>query len=876
MRGFILILFCAASAIIALAQPGLLEGSVQFRYRDSLARSVSVVGDFNGWSKGEDRLRRDSLGLWTVRRAIWPGLFQYKFVIDGERYELDPSNPATKDNYDRTSKNSAFVVTEDHQLILAAMPPQFKVNPKDRYAPAPDRKPVYLNILWHQHQPLYADPSTDQLTVPWVRAHATKDYYDMAAMLRAYPDVHCTFNLTSSLLVQLEEYYVRRLRPFVDLKRNRIDVGKFLSAWGGKTDPWIDLALKPSSRFNSSDKDLLYRGLRNCFSISNVIMSRFPEYLALKEKIVPGARPGDDVYTVQELRELKFWFYLAWFDPDFLSGPVRLEDGSVCDLSEYVSLGKDGTYRLKRKITERDCQRMVLEAYRVMSNVIPVHRNLRYDARAHTGQIDIITTPYFHPILPLIYDSDLAKTCQPTDALPARFSYPEDANAQVAKAVRFYTETFGASPTGMWPGEGSVAQEVLPTFRRNGIQWVASDVKVLTRSDPPGRPNSTAYQFPAGEQPIALVFRDTELSDRIGFKYQEYAGEEGAEDFVRAILQRAPALGEPDLLLTVILDGENAWEWYRKDNDGKEFLNALYRKLSALFQDRRIITTTMSEYLAGNAGRGIVAHPVETLPAMKRLWPGSWINANYDTWIGEDEENRAWEYLRIARNDLAASGLKQPDPSARPPRGEAKDWYAYQAWEAMYAAEGSDWFWWYGDDQTAPGGDRPFDLGYITHLRNIYRFAGKAGAQMPVRQFVPIIRDDSLRSGGRAQKNAAGGTMAQSSATARTVVFRCDARSEMVPGAIFIAGSEDALGSWLPNKVALHDDGRDGDERAGDGVWSLRVELPVGKEISYKFTNSGTPGQWSPGEEFAVRNRSLIVPPGSEALVVSVIFGKDK
>jgi alpha-amylase/alpha-mannosidase (GH57 family) len=756
------------------------------------------------------------------------------------------------------------------------MPSQFKVNPKDDYRPAPDRKPVYLNIIWHQHQPLYADPETDQLTVPWVRAHATKDYYDMAAILRSYPDIHCNYNLTSSLLVQIEDYYVRRLHPFVDVKRNRIDGEKFLAKWRGKTDPWIDLALKSSSQFKSSDKDFLYRGLRNCFSISSVILGRFPEYQALKEKVTPGRRPGDSVFTVQELRELKFWFYLAWFDPDFLRGPVPLEDGSVCDLSDYVALGKDGKYRLKKKISERDCQRMVVEAYKVMANVIPVHRNLRYDARARTGQIDVITTPYYHPILPLIYDSDLARICQPNDALPQQYSYPEDANAQVARAVRFYTETFGLPPTGMWPGEGSVAQPVLPIFRRNGIQWVASDVKVLMRSDPPNQPNSTAYQFSAGEKPIALVFRDTELSDRIGFKYQEYGGEEGAEDFVQAILSRAPALGEPDMLLTIILDGENAWEWYRKDNDGKEFLNALYRKLSKLYGDRRVITTTMSEYLAGNPRRGIVAHPVETLPAMKWLWPGSWINANYDTWIGEDEENRAWEYLLTVRRDLASSGLSQPDPSAPPPRAGTKSWYAYRAWESMYAAEGSDWFWWYGDDQTAPGGDQPFDLAFLTHLRNVYRFAQKAGAQLPARQFVPIIKEGSSRSAGQALKTAAGGTMAKSSSLTRAVVFRCDARNENVARGIFIAGSEDVLGAWKPNTVALRDDGRDGDERAGDGIWSVRVELPVAKEISYKFTNSGTPGQWIPGEEFSVRNRSLIVPSGSEPLIVSVIFGKEE
>ncbi|MEK9136728.1 MAG: glycoside hydrolase family 57 protein, partial [Bacteroidota bacterium] len=360
----------------------------------------------------------------------------------------------------------------------------------------------------------------------------------------------------------------------------------------------------------------------------------------------------------------------------------------------------------------------------VMANVIPIHRELRYDPDTRRGQLEIITTPYYHPILPLIYDSDLAKTCQPKDNLPARFTYPQDAHAQVAKAVKMYREIFGAAPTGMWPGEGSVAQPVLEVFRSNGIQWSASDVKVLTNSGPPNQPNISPYRFstvnpasagaaggPLKEQPgmwMALVFRDTELSDRIGFKYQAYKGEEAAEDFVQTILSRAPKSDDDDVLVTVILDGENAWEWYRQDMDGKEFLNAFYRKLTTLYSTKQIITTSTSDYLSGNSGRGIKPHPMELLPKMESLWPGSWINANFDTWIGEPEENRAWEYLLRARMDLERSGIPQPDPSADAPGSRTKAWYAYFAWEEMYAAEGSDWFWWYGYDQSAPAGDKPF------------------------------------------------------------------------------------------------------------------------------------------------------------------------
>jgi alpha-amylase/alpha-mannosidase (GH57 family) len=729
-------------------------------------------------------------------------------------------------------------------------------------------KSLYLNIIWHQHQPLYVNPETDQLSGPWVRTHATKDYYDMAAILKKYPDVHCTFNLTSSLLLQLREYYLARLGPYVDTKKNTVDIRAFGRKWKGKTDPWIDLALKPTGTFTREDKDLLYRNAWNAFGISDVQIRRFPEYKALRDRLRETEHPGDDLYSEQEMREIKFWFYLAHFDPDFLWGPVPLEDGSVCDLSDEVSFAADSTFHLKKNITENDCVRMVAEAYKVMANVIPVHRLLAFSPETGEGQIEIITTPYCHPILPLVYDTDLARVCQPNDSLPPRFSYPSDADAQVAKGVAMYREVFGRAPQGMWPGEGAVAQPVLGIFGKNGIVWTASDVKVLAHSDPPGMPNTTPYRFPDGEGGwMTLVFRDTELSDRIGFTYKEFDAETAAEDFIQRILLLVPGPGDPDRLLTVILDGENAWEEYKKDIDGKGFLNALYRKLSALQAEGRVVTTTTSEYIHGNPRRGVAPHPIASLPPMKTLWPGSWINANFDTWIGEQEENTAWEYLLQARQDLDRSGVARPAPAAASPAAGTTAWFAYRTWEEVYAAEGSDWFWWYGDDQTAPGGDKPFDDAFLAHVRNIYTFARRAGGLMPRREFKPII-DDHVTSGGGQ------GTMAQSRLPL-SVVFTCDARGEKVPKGIFIAGDLPQLGAWRPNVVAMRDDGQDGDDKAGDGIWSFRVEVPAGTTIHYKYTNSGSPGQWTPGEEFPIRNRTIATAEGQPTpLIIHDTFGR--
>jgi hypothetical protein len=363
-----------------------------------------------------------------------------------------------------------------------------------------------------------------------------------------------------------------------------------------------------------------------------------------------------------------------------------------------------------------------------------------------------------------------------------------------------------------------------------------------------------------------VVFRDTELSDKIGFTYQNFRGEEAADDFIRSVLMYTPDEGEADRLLTVILDGENAWESYRYDNDGKEFLNALYRKLTRLYETRQVKTVTVTEYIQGNRSRNIPAHPIESIPQLQWLWPGSWINANYDTWIGEIQENQAWEYLRTARNDLEQSGLPAPDPKAAAPKKGIRLWFAYKAWESMYAAEGSDWFWWYGNDQSAPAGDKPFDHAYITLLKNVYNFAMQTGISMPSREFLPIISDDADGSGQ--------GAMAQSSKDLVTVLFQVNATRAQVPKAIYIVGNLDPLGNWTPNRVRMYDDGTHGDEEKSDGIWSLELQFPSTIKVEYKYTNSGFEGEWVPSEEFPANNRQLMITAKSgNRIIVIDTFG---
>ncbi len=707
---------------------------------------------------------------------------------------------------------------------------------------------LYLNIIWHQHQPLYVDPQTDQLRGPWVRTHATKDYYDMAAMLKKYPNVHATINLTSSLLLQLTEYYVQRLSPALYLHadgRWAIDTTKYFSEWRNKTDPWIDLALRPSGSFEENDISKLVRESWNAFGISSVQLAHFPEYAALRS-ISP------DSLTTNDLTAIKAWFFLAHFDPDFLRGESDL-DVNVTDL---LVEREPGLFYLVHSLTERDANRLVADAVRVMQQIISIHASLSRGI----GQLEIITTPFYHPILPLLIDSDIARICQPNDSLPRRFTYPSDANAQVVKGNQFFEKTFGYRNFGMWPAEGSISEAAASIFAQNEIQWICGDMRVLERSHPAGLNIAKPYRLTTNHGDIMIVFRETNLSDHIGFTYQRMQPDSAVRHFIDEVMEYKPKSGEPDRLLTVILDGENAWEWYEHDMDGKRFLNGLYQALTEAYRNDDFTCVTPIEYVNGAPGRGVPPHPIESLQKIENLWPGSWINANFDTWIGEPEENKAWEYLLQTRQALATSGLSQPDPLLPSPT-EPQQRAAWNAYEAMYAAEGSDWFWWYGADQSAPGGDLPFEQAFSSHLRAVYSYMREAGIDIETPAFEPILSQAKL------DVQESGGVMARGSEPV-IVRFTCDASASDVPTAIYIAGNLGELGNWQPNMIALRDDGKNGDAKAEDHIWTIQMHIPAGTEVQYKYTNSGEPGVWVPSEEFPQSNRAFTVEKAGDSVLI--------
>lgn len=564
--------------------------------------------------------------------------------------------------------------------------------------PPAEQEVLYLNLIWHQHQPLYYKDAEGVYTRPWVRVHATKDYYDMAATVAQYPQVHVTFNLTPVLLRQLDDFVQN----------------------GAKDKYWV-LAEKPASDLTADEKEFI---LRRFFDVNwDNIISRYPGYKALLDK-----RGGTDdqaiaraleTFTEQDFRDLQIWFNLAWIDPDELAKEP---------LKSLVA--KDHGF------AEADKAVLFDEIRRIMAQVVPIHKELQ-----EKGQIEVITTPYAHPILPLIYDTNLAAVGNPGAELPTRFSYPNDAIAHLQRSVQIYQEHFGVAPKGLWPGEGAVAQEIVPLVAKAGYQWMATGEPVLAQSLGIGSftrdSKETVQEADLLYRPyyvqdkdgnrVAVFFRDWTLSDKIGFTYSGMPGEAAAKDLMQRLENIHQRLKEEGAkgphIVSIILDGENAWEYYK--NDGKEFLNTFYRLLS---ESQTIKTITPSEYLK--------RFPEQR--TLERLFPGAWFSPNYDTWIGEPEETQAWEYLRQTRELLAKYDLTRTRKASAEAIAKAQDY--------MYLAEGSDWFWWYGSDQDS-GQDEYFDEGFRALLRGVYESLGEpvpAFVNVPIIQAKPVAATRSL------------------------------------------------------------------------------------------------------------------------------------
>jgi alpha-amylase/alpha-mannosidase (GH57 family) len=530
---------------------------------------------------------------------------------------------------------------------------------------------IRLLFLWHMHQPYYKDLVTGEYRLPWVRLHGLKDYYGMVKLLDEFLDIHQTFNLVPALIAQIQDY--------VD---------------GNARDPFLEVAAKAAGELSLQERQFAIQYLFQA-NVDKMI-GRYPRYRELWDRFHCSANDAAKVaslLTDADITDLQVLSQIAWFDEFILE---------QADLQELIKKGRSYTLEDQSFIVQKQRQ--------LLAGVLPA-----YAAAAHRGAIEISTSPFYHPILPLICDTDLGAVSHAGLPLPKhRFRHPEDAREQITRGLALHEQVFGIRPRGMWPSEGSISNEVLAIAHDAGLQWLATDEGVLGRSleflfqrDSNGKLNATSaeklyrlYQWEQGGAEMKMLFRDHSLSDLIGFVYATVPPQEAAADLLRRVKECAAPILEAgrDAVVPIILDGENAWESYLQS--GREFLRRLY---DGIQRDKQFEALTISEAIEREAAP----------ERLSSVFPGSWINANFDVWIGAPEDNLAWDHLSAARDFFSANAE------------QASSVQRELAFEELLIAEGSDWNWWYGPEHHSAN-DRDFDELYRKHLSNVYHALGAA------------------------------------------------------------------------------------------------------------------------------------------------------
>ena len=536
-------------------------------------------------------------------------------------------------------------------------------------------------VLWHQHQPFYKDLVTGQYRLPWVRLHALKDYYGMVKLLDEFPDVHQTFNLVPSLITQIQDYVA-----------------------GTAQDPFLQVAAKSAADLTDEERRFALQYLFQAHPVN--VIGRYPRYHELWDTFrSSGDSPERALkyFQNQDFTDLQVLSQIAWFDEFFLEDP---------DVAGLIKKGRHYS---------RDDQHFVIAYEReLLGKILPTHAEA-----AQKGSIEISTSPFYHPILPLVCDTNQGAVSTPGLPLPQnRYRNPEDAREQLVRGLDLHEKVFGHRPTGVWPSEGSVSDEAIGIAQSLGVKWMATDEGVLGRSlglffsrDGSGHlpfdlaeKLYTVHQYESKSAKMNLIFRDHTISDLIGFVYSGMAAPDAAKHLIDSIKQAAkPILDKgKDAVVPIILDGENAWEYYPQS--GREFLRRFY---DALENESGMEAVTVSEAIARQ----------KNAPKLTNLVPGSWIHANFNVWIGAPEDNRAWDYLYHARNFYEQH------------KADASEAQQRLAFEEILIAEGSDWNWWYGPEHQSAN-DREFDELYRKHLSNVYQ---ALGASPPDYLAQPII-----------------------------------------------------------------------------------------------------------------------------------------
>ncbi len=510
-----------------------------------------------------------------------------------------------------------------------------------------------LAFLWHMHQPSYSDPRGEETVLPWVRLHATRGYYDMVWALERFPAMKATFNLVPVLNQQIHSYL------------------------DGDRDQYWRLSRKPARLLKPGERRFILENFFAC-SLDSCIRPRSRYYGLHQRARVNQDEPSS--FSDGDLRDLQVLFNLAWF-----------------------GFGARVEYPLIEELESKGCDFSEDDKRKLLDIQIAVLRRLfkTYEGLEKRGQVELTTTPFYHPILPLIIDTEAAERCQPDRARPQQFSWPSDAQLQVEKAMEYHETCFGRRPSGMWPAEGSVSPEAAALMTEAGIKWAATDEAILWNSldsDSSGQGNERsalyqAFKFsPNGSESLDVIFRDHGLSDLIGFTYSRMDADSAVNDFVHKLEQIEASIDHADPLVVVALDGENPWEYYPQS--GLLFLEALYARLT---DHGSIKTVTVDGYLGSTDARG----------HLNRLHSASWIDGNYGVWIGGEEENSAWDLLGEARQAFEDR------------RHELDDETNSIVLEHLLRAQGSDWFWWYGE-RFDSGNDMAFDSLFRGQIEQAY------------------------------------------------------------------------------------------------------------------------------------------------------------
>ncbi|MBI5575700.1 MAG: glycoside hydrolase [Deltaproteobacteria bacterium] len=558
---------------------------------------------------------------------------------------------------------------------------------------------VYVCFLWHMHQPYYKDPETGTYILPWVRLHAIKDYVALPRIFRQSPDIHHTMNLVPSLLVQLRDYVEN-----------------------GAEDIFLSVSRKNALDLSREEEEFLLKNFFSAFPPTMILPQ--PRYADLYQRQEdarravrkPGAPGG---FGASEYTDLMTLFNLTWFHP-----MLREEDA---ELTRLWAKGRGYTEREKEYVLDKQIE--------VMSTVIPEYRKL---AEESGGELS--STPMYHPILPLVIDTNSARDARPDAPLPKLpFAYPEDALGQLKEGREAFRSMFGGYPAGLWPSEGSISPAALELAARAGFRWAATDEGLLAKSlkkaihrDHEGIPAEPEWLYrpyrantPAG--PLQLFFRDHRLSDLIGFEYSRWGSYEAVGDFVRKIqsicrkLATLPSDKRRDAYtIPVILDGENAWEYYY--DSGRLFLRTLMDRLGKMAPEVKCIT--FNEAMQGT----------DNIDDLHHIPTGSWIDGTFNIWIGHEEDRKAWELLARARAlwEIRQEPYRRSGRELTPQLAKAR--------EHLFVAEGSDWCWWYGDEHFTPHGPE-FDRLFRNHLKAAYREMGETS---PDALDIPIIHAERL------------------------------------------------------------------------------------------------------------------------------------